>query len=123
MLPQILVTAMPSGKELRDCPNARNKFEHAAMLVLAKPLSKGAIDAGIHEATLITDKAAFALIMALGVLPKEEYISFSELKSRFKNEVFDKLNTDKKFPYWAVESAREFCKATLATAGLLKFAQ
>ncbi len=118
-----LVTAKPSGKDLKDCPGARPKFERASLLVLSKLWAKGAVDSQIQEGGLCTERAFSALCLALGyIIEVPDFpVRHKELCSRFDNEKFEQLIKDKRLPVWAIESAREFCKAAMSTASELNF--
>ncbi len=118
-----LITASPSGKALKDCPGARPKFERAALLVLSKLACHGAVDSEIQNGGLCTERAYNALCMALGfatIVPSFP-LRHKELCVRYEDSYFDQMIKDKRFPAWAVESAREFCKAAMSTASELQF--
>lgn len=118
-----LVEALPSGRALKDCPNAQNKFNRAVLLVLAKPMCRGAVDSGIYEGVLVTENSLKALKIGLGITEDtlNLQLSFSTIKARFNDSKFDEMLKKKELPIYAIESAREFIKAVLSTAGILVF--
>ncbi len=118
-----LISAFPSGKQLKDCPNAQHKFEQAALLVIGNIWCRGAVDSQVQNGGLCTQNATNALCCALGytVMVPEFPVRHKELCARFNSTKFETLIKEKRFPVWAVESAREFCKAAMSTASELKF--